>query len=85
MIAGGRSVGHKHRTQAKSDNVYVNLLVKVRASVRGQQRPSVLPSHLLLVISYLGGSANVFDHTARLVTTVPPLVAIVSPSSICCS
>ena len=26
---GGRKVGHKHRTQAKSQNVYVNLLVKL--------------------------------------------------------
>jgi hypothetical protein len=30
LVAGGRSVGHKHRSQAKTDNVYVNLLVKVR-------------------------------------------------------
>ena len=25
-------MGHKHRTEAKSDNVYVNLLVKVSAA-----------------------------------------------------
>ncbi len=39
LIAGGRSVGHKHRTQAKSDNIYVNLLVKVGERRRAAGTP----------------------------------------------
>merc|ERR1712093_225957 len=29
LKAGGRAVGHKHRKEAKSDNVYIKLLVKL--------------------------------------------------------
>lgn len=29
LIAGGRSVGHKHRTSPKSENVYIRLLCKL--------------------------------------------------------
>jgi hypothetical protein len=30
--AGGRYIGHKNRTEAKSENVYLRLIVKVRRS-----------------------------------------------------
>lgn len=30
LRAGGRNTKHKHRTEAKTENVYVRLLVKVR-------------------------------------------------------
>ena len=33
LRAGGRYIGHKNRTNAKSENVYIRLLVKVRFSV----------------------------------------------------
>ena len=43
LIAGGRSVGHKHRSEAKSDNVYINLLVKVRISREALPSPAPGP------------------------------------------
>ena len=30
--AGGRYIGHKNRTEAKSENVYLRLIVKVRSA-----------------------------------------------------